>query len=175
MKDEIKNFRGADLSKQEITFLEEFEEIMGKKFDQSDVPPPENYMKFYSQEGYVTSLEIFGLKVPKVPSSISDLTNLGRILFSNNNLQEIPYPLVHLPDLKSLSLINNSLTNLPSSIGNFKELLKLNLNENFLSSLPNEIGSLFNLEKLSLRRNKLRELPKSLGNLSNLKKLNKFM
>ncbi len=111
-----------------------------------------------------------------VPSGLSDLTGLERLVLSLNTLTgEIPSELGDLSNLEYLDLSFNYLSGaIPSELGNLSELRELWLftTRNLSGPIPSELGNLSNLERLLLSGNELTgEIPVELGGLSELMQL----
>ncbi|KVH93247.1 probable LRR receptor-like serine/threonine-protein kinase At2g16250 [Cynara cardunculus var. scolymus] len=107
-----------------------------------------------------------------IPSNIGNLSNLGELYLSDNNLTgTIPSNLGLLSHLSVLDLSRNSLTGLiPSSLGSLAKLSLLDISSNNLSgAIPEDFGNLLNLKSLNLSSNSLSSsVPTHLGNLSSL-------
>ena len=172
----VKKTKGILLDKE----LELFEKYDKKSYD--------DYMN------YILNLKVLFLKNFKsLPDFIGNLTNLGRLNLSYNeltltnlegiknltNLKELNLSdnkltsiegIENLTNLKKLYLFNNRLTNL-EGIEKLTKLVDLDLRYNQLTSLKG-IENLTNLKRLSLDGNQLTTLPESIGNLTNLERLN---
>lgn len=96
-------------------------------------------------------------------------TELERLNFQNNHLEELPTFIKELTHLKRLNVAGNNLEVLPQTLDDLVSLERLNISSNKFSKLPKEILGLPNLEVLDLRNNNLNDLPQE---LSTLKKLN---
>ena len=125
-------------------------------------------------DGWVTGLELTGNSLTgEIPAVLGNLSNLNRLLLSNNKglTGPIPDALGHLPDLMRLELGGNSLTGpIPAALGNLSNLRMLRLAGNALTGpIPAALGSLSGLRWLYLGGNALSgPIPDSLGNLSRL-------
>ena len=117
------------------------------------------------------TLTSIGLTGP-IPPEIGNLTNLGWLYLSNNQLiGSIPIETGNLVNLEGLYLNQNQLTGeIPPEIWTLNNLVHLNLSSNQLTgSIPPEIGNLTNLEWLVLGSNELTgSIPSEIGNLTNL-------
>lgn len=82
---------------------------------------------------------------------------LNHLILDYNQLTGIPAEIGNMTNLGYLDLSNNQITgSIPSEIGNLNMLSILNLDYNKLAgSIPSEIGNLTNLTKLKLNNNKL--------------------
>ena len=108
-------------------------------------------------------------KIPFLPESIGNLSNLTDLDLSNNRQSILPESIGNLSNLTDLDLSNNRLQFLPSSIVNLKKLKNLDLRSNCLTTLPEAIGQLTSLKELEIWNNKITSLPDSLGDCSFLK------
>ncbi|KAJ4786112.1 LRR/ubiquitin-like domain protein [Rhynchospora pubera] len=109
--------------------------------------------------------------IQQIPSKISDLKSLNKLLLNGNDLSEDSIcweGLLSLKLLSILSLNNNRLTTLPSALCSLTSLSQLHLACNKLISLPVEIGSLTQLEVLKANNNRMSSLPLSIGNCKSL-------
>ncbi len=93
------------------------------------------------------------------------------LVFSFDEIGEVPPEIGQLTSLKSLSLYGNQLASLPETIGQLTSLETLDLRNNQLTTLPETIGKLTSLKSLYLQGNQLASLPPSLANLSSLLEL----
>jgi hypothetical protein len=117
------------------------------------------------------SLNLSGMSLQVLPSSIRFLARLKTLDLNGNRLQTLPVQISSLPSLSHLWISNNALTSLPAEIGLLNALTVLDLGHNSLSVFPMEICSLFNLRILNLRNNQINLIPSSIGALKNLEKL----
>lgn len=105
-----------------------------------------------------------------IPSSLGSLTNLTTLHLANNQLSgDIPSSLCLLINLSGLYMWNNQLSGaIPSSLSSLTNLMELNLSNNQLSGvIPSSLGSLTNLIELNLSQNQLSgAFPSSLGSLN---------
>jgi len=91
-----------------------------------------------------------------------------RLVFSRNDLSDLPRELGQLQDLTQLNLHGNNLAYLRKEIGQLTNLTKLDLSGNKLAALPREIGKLTKLNELNLSDNKLATLPRELYQIKDL-------
>jgi GTPase SAR1 family protein len=117
-------------------------------------------------------LNLSGIRLPELPESLGQLTQLQSLNLSSNQLMALPESLGQLTQLQSLDLHSNQLTALPKSLGQLTQLQSLNLFYNKLTALPESLGQLTLLQKLELSYNQLKVLPESLGQLTQLQSLN---
>lgn len=97
-----------------------------------------------------------------------NLSNTGK----TPRLKSLPSDLSALTSLRKLILYNNELMDVPECIKSFTKLEELNLEGNLIIRIPDWIGELTNLKRLNLSYNYLRDLPDSLIKLVNLEELN---
>ena len=142
----------------------------------SDAPIGEWYGITTDASGRVIVMDLhdYGLS-GQLPSGLSNLANLKRLLLSDNRLSgEIPPELGSLTRLEQLELDDNELTGeIPSELGNLANLSRLELDDNGLTgAIPSELGNLTYLNHLELNGNRLTgAIPPSLGNLTKLRNL----
>jgi Leucine-rich repeat (LRR) protein len=120
----------------------------------------------------LSDLYVRASKMPSLPRSISNLTNLIRLDMIENELSSLPSSISALANLRLLDLSDNKLSSLPSSISHLTNLNELVLDGNELSSLPSAVSSLTQLTYLDLGNNKLSSFPPSISHLTNLTTLN---
>lgn len=106
-------------------------------------------------------LEISNTCLKELPSSISDLTNLSRVVLRGNAFESLPAEICKLGKLKFLDVSQNALTVLPEDLGALTDLQALNVRCNQLSKMP-ALGTLINLVLLNISNNQFQELPASL-------------
>jgi len=175
---------------EEKRVLEELEHITGAKF--SLVKPSTGVLKSYGsrmevciEEGVVTELGIYEVKLNEFPSIIQDLHHLRDLTLVGNQLEKLPSNLNNLNQLKRLCLSDNQFTALPENIGSLNSLEHLIINnippiEEYsgillpirIERLPSSIGDLKSLKSLNLLGNHLGSLPSSIEGLINLNELN---
>lgn len=124
-----------------------------------------------SQLTQLRRLILSGNQLTSLPDSIGQLTKLGSLLLDGNQLEALPESLGQLTQLQELALSNNKLTALPESLGQLRRLEKLDLSRNWLTVLPDSLGQLSQLRELVLSGNQLTTLPESLGQLTQLQGL----
>lgn len=112
-----------------------------------------------------------GNQLTKLPSNISNLTQLRSLSINNNQLAQLPLALGKLVLLEELYVAGNQLETIPIELSQLTRLKVLNLAKNQLNKLPNTIGALSALVELDLSYNKLKNLPATFSRLTNLKSL----
>ena len=106
-----------------------------------------------------TALDLFGLKLTKIPPELSDLTQLTWLFLSYNHLKEIK-GLETLTQLTQLSLQNNHLKEI-KGLETLTQLTQLNLSGNQLTEIKG-LETLTQLTRLDLSDNRLKEFPEYL-------------
>ncbi|KAI0212686.1 hypothetical protein LSAT2_002379 [Lamellibrachia satsuma] len=107
--------------------------------------------------------------VPRLPTSIGNLTKLRVLDLEENKLDSLPHEIGFLKELTKLVVQSNQLTSLPRAIGHLRNLQYLGAGENNLTMIPEEIGPLGKLESLYINDNpNLHILPFELALCSNL-------
>jgi internalin A len=114
-------------------------------------------------------LDLSGMGLRSLPTSIRKLTSLSTLHLSGNELTTLPSWIGEMGQLRELHLASNKLTELPDSICELVNVAELSLHKNNLTRLPRELGDLQNLQVLGLSNNRLESIPRSLGRLSNLR------
>ena len=120
-------------------------------------------------------LDIAGnYKIPNLPSTLENLTNLETLNVSDCELTEFPGVLCKLKSLKALDIVwNNRIENLPSTLENLKNLETLNVSDCELTEFPGVLCKLKSLKALDIVwNNRIENLPSTLENLKNLETLN---
>ena len=104
--------------------------------------------------------------------SLSLLSYLISLRFSNNKFNSIPNSLYKLSNLKLLDLSGNSITDINENLlKGLSSLVELDLSKNKLKGIPESIQFLSYLEVLRVSNNQLLSIPDGLGALTRLKKL----
>ena len=133
-----------------------------------------NLSKVPSALSELTELEVLDLSFNQLKqvTGINKLKNLKQLDLSANKLNEFPESVCELEKLEVLSVMYNNLKVLPNSVCKLKRLWGLNLSDNKLSSLPNDFAELEELVSLFLNNNELRVLPNSVCKMKELRWLN---
>lgn len=118
-----------------------------------------------------TELDLFGLGLTELPSTLSELRQLKTLDISGNRLATLPESIGALTQLQNLDVSGNGLTGLPDWMCNFPDLRVLRLSYNELGELPESIGCWTKLQWLTLLDSKLVKLPDSIGRLRGLQVL----
>ena len=104
--------------------------------------------------------------------SLSLLSYLISLRFSNNKFTAIPNSLYKLSNLKLLDLSGNAISQINDNLlKGLSSLVELDLSKNKLQSIPESIQFLPFLEVLRVSNNQLLSIPNGLGALTRLKKL----
>jgi Leucine-rich repeat (LRR) protein len=108
--------------------------------------------------GKVISLNLSGLDLDLVPSSISDLTLLNYLNLRDNKLTSLPNRFSKLKYIAKLNLSENELEEIPECIENYNYLEVLNLESNEIKTVPHFINNLKNLVCINLADNPIDDL-----------------
>lgn len=183
-------FRHMQISREEKRVLEELEHITGRFFmivgpSTGVLERHASRIEVYIEQGIVTEIGIYDIKLNEFPSIIQDLRHLRELSLIGNQLKKLPLNLINLHQLKRLCLSDNLFSVLPENIGSLISLEHLIINnlppieENFgilqpirIRRLPDSIGNLKSLKTLNLLGNHLEILPSSIGDLASLEELN---
>lgn len=111
-------------------------------------------------------MELDNLRLPALPASIRELTNLRALFLYENKLTALPAEMGSLKHLEKLMLQQNCLNALPAELANCTRLQILDLRHNKLEgAIPDVIYSVTSLKQLLLTYNKITELSEKLGKL----------
>ncbi|KAM7269395.1 hypothetical protein ACFE04_024892 [Oxalis oulophora] len=119
----------------------------------------------------VRTLDLTRNKIVDIPTDISKLTNMQRLVMAENLIERLPMHLGKLQCLKVITLDRNKISCLPDELGLLVRLERLSISENMLEFVPETIGSLRNLSLLDMSNNKLKSLPESIGSCFSLEEL----
>lgn len=107
------------------------------------------------QDNVWTSLDMGGMGLKNIASTICNYKFLTALYINHNNLTYLMPSLSQLNNLKILDASGNKLSMLPPEMGLLCNLRELLLFDNNLVSLPTEFGNLYQLETLGLEGNPL--------------------
>jgi len=93
------------------------------------------------------------------------------IVNQNHVMTTVSDCISNLKNLEKLDFSNNEISTISNNIGKLKNLKELNLRGNNIKTIPDSILKLENLEVLDLTYNPIKEIPEKLCQLKNLKKL----
>ncbi|GAB2270076.1 Plant intracellular Ras-group- LRR protein 7 [Dionaea muscipula] len=119
----------------------------------------------------VRTVDLTNNRIVDVPTEISKLINMQRLILADNLIQRLPMNLGKLQSLKTMTLDGNRITDLPDELGQLIRLERLSISGNLLAYLPETIGSLRNLQLLNVSNNQLKSLPESIGSCFSLEEL----
>ena len=112
---------------------------------------------------YLISLRFSNNKFTSIPNSLYKLSNLKLLDLSGNSISEINENLLKcLSSLVELDLSKNKLQSIPETIQFLPFLEILRVSNNQLLSIPNGLGALTRLKKIYLNENSLQFLPPNL-------------
>lgn len=117
-------------------------------------------------------LDLSGLRLSELPSSLWELKGLRELRLSGNYLVSLPDKISKFTELESLFLFDNELVTLSDAISELSNLKTLSLNSNELFDVPPGLEKLTKLTRLFLGNNSLASLPPWLGKMVSLRKLN---
>jgi len=141
-----------------------------KKREKTGVEEAEKVIKKCKEE-FSSELDLSGLELDEIPSSVFELTSLRTLLLYNNNLSSIPSNIKSLNKLSSLSLNSNKFSEIPAEVCSITSLTELWICDNLLTTIPIELKNLDKLFVFGFERNQIREIPSWIIELSNLNAL----
>ncbi|KAI9274074.1 Endonuclease/exonuclease/phosphatase [Helicostylum pulchrum] len=100
-----------------------------------------------------TTLDIGGMGLKQISSTLCSYTFLTVLYMNHNNLAQLTSDIAKLVNLKTLDCSGNKLSSLPAELGLLSNLRDLLLFDNNLTTLPSELGMLYQLEMLGLEGN----------------------
>lgn len=159
-ENEIVEFRGYNLIRQDVEVIKELENIKIV----SKIPKIKDYL--FLKTGFIEENQM----ITKISFQSGDIQIEG----TEDEMKKVIEVLSRLQGLVCLVLDSKKFSILPDSIDKLKSLKELSLSRNNFSDLPESIGNLTNLRELKISSNNLKTLPNSLKNLKLLKKLNLF-
>ena len=92
--------------------------------------------RFYSINGRVRKLNLYGLRLREIPNSIGNLTKLKDLGLYNNNLTTLPPSVEKLQRLRFLNICNNKFTSIPYIITKLKGLKGFYIDGNQFDKIP---------------------------------------
>ncbi len=150
--------------------------------------------KALENKATITTLNLKGSRLEKVPEEIKELTNLRSLWLQNNRLTSLPDWLEEMknleyiyaennyiqkfgllpPNLKILNIERNRLLELPRSFCKLQKIHSLNLNDNQLSELPEGFKNVLdeNLNSIDLSSNQFTTFPKLFCQFKQLRVVN---
>lgn len=102
-----------------------------------------------------TTLDIGGMHVKNVSTSLFNLIHLTTLFLNHNHLTTIPPQIERLRNLILLDLSGNQLMSVPPELGMLTSLRELYLFDNHITDLPYELGTLHQLTLLGVEGNPL--------------------
>lgn len=157
---------------------------------------PDTLIGLIDQLDSLTRLNIYYLKASALPTEITKLTNLTKlIIYGAQNIKSVPYYFKNFSKLKYLDMHNcpelasdgsflssmveleyldlssTKISELPTGIGNLTKLEVMKVNNTMLTNIPDEIGNCVTLGSINANNCYLTTLPNGIGNLSNLQTL----
>lgn len=151
--------------------------IRDKDFDYDKLYSEKRWVAFLkdvkSDPNKIEQLDLSNLGLKKLPIDLSRCSNLRKLNFSDNLLNEnsVFEVLKDLKKLESIELDFNKFDNFPSNLLSITTLKEISLHANNIKTIPEEIGRLKNLEKLVISDNDLTDLPESIFYLKNIKEI----
>lgn len=89
----------------------------------------------------ITSLNLSGEDLDKIPSVVFMCRNLTKLNVSHNRLTTIPKDITTLKKLKVLNFSHNRITYIPAPICGLPKLKTLNVSHNHIKTLPKQLGT----------------------------------
>jgi len=116
----------------------------------------------------IKQLDLSGVSLTFLPSSISRLCFLDKLNLQNNKLKVLPSSIAQLGFLRTLNIQNNSLSTLPDSLGKLGFLQEFYMDGNSISRLPHSFGGLISLNALGIGRNNFKNFSRGVHKVSAL-------
>lgn len=118
----------------------------------------------------VTSLELVGCELERIPSAVFSLSNLQELDLRDNKLTTVEeiLSLQHCRRLVTLRLWHNKITYIPEHISKLHSLETLDVSWNKLHKLPSRLFYCTKLRHLDVSHNQLTSLPPEVGILQGL-------
>jgi hypothetical protein len=118
---------------------------------------------FFSGCYAITQLNLSLNAFSVIPEGLASLSNLLRLVLSDNQLAALPVDLFAMPKLAELYAERNYIRELPKGISVALNMTKLMLAGNQLTAIPDEVGEMPALETFDVRNNPLNEGDLSTG------------
>ncbi|XP_075899858.1 volume-regulated anion channel subunit LRRC8C isoform X2 [Nelusetta ayraudi] len=118
----------------------------------------------------VTSLELVGCELERIPSAVFSLSNLQELDLRDNKLTTVEeiLSLQHCRRLATLRLWHNKITYIPEHVSKLHSLETLDVSWNKLHKLPSRLFYCTKLRHLDVSHNQLTSLPPEVGILQGL-------
>ncbi|XP_037619741.1 volume-regulated anion channel subunit LRRC8C [Sebastes umbrosus] len=118
----------------------------------------------------ITSLELVGCELERIPSAVFSLNNLQELDLKDNKLTTVEeiLSLQHCKRLVTLKLWNNKITYIPDHISKLHTLETLDVSWNKLRKLPSRLFYCTKIRHLDVSHNQLTSLPPEVGILQSL-------
>ena len=113
--------------------------------------------EFFSGLHQLSALNVSMNAFSVLPDGLSSLSNLVRLVVSDNQLSSLPVDLFAMPKLAELYAERNYIRELPKGISVAMCMKKLMLGGNQLTAIPDEVGEMPALETFDVRNNPLNE------------------
>jgi Leucine-rich repeat (LRR) protein len=107
-------------------------------------------------------------KIQNIPSVLNQLRYLVHLDLSRNKLGQFPPILLEIETSETICLVGNKITKIPDEIIHLRKLKELHLEDNLLTELPTNIVNLMELHILGISMNKLPLFPRLPPNLEAL-------
>jgi Leucine-rich repeat (LRR) protein len=101
---------------------------------------PQGNLVVHVRSVFTEKLDLSGLNLKKLSSTIGAFQMLQRLNLSKNKLKNLPTDIVHLSNLQSLNLNDNRLISLPSELGELPKLEYLTFANNPVELVFKGIG-----------------------------------
>ena len=119
----------------------------------------------------LTTLKLDHNQIVYVHPSIGRLSNLTKLSFSHNCIDELPVEFFDLTLLEELHLDHNRFAVLSGAMSSCLNLKDVRLSHNILKVFPESIGTIRGLQKLSIGHNAFRRIPDVLTSIVSLEEL----
>jgi len=120
----------------------------------------------------LSELGLASLRLSSVPMSALKLSNLRKLVLSNNNMAQMtPAETAAFPNLEVLDLSGNPLTSVPTSIGSLSHMKELRLFQTKLTSLPAEVSQMSMLEIIDVHMTEIEEYNVDMSRMTKLREI----